>query len=932
MIEKEKKWHEMSDSELESEFATNLVNGLTRKAAAAKSKKSGANIIFRFPHGSFTECLKEIISDPSSVILVLIAVIAAMFERNTESIVIVSLIALNCFSVLFTYVKAHRVLENMNNFSLPVAKVIREGRLYLITMTGLVPGDLIYLREGDIVPADVRIISSDNFYVSEKGLTGNNNAIRKSPMNYMGDGSSPEKMYNVAFASSVVLKGNARAIVVAVGNDTLVSVTGKNDLLVSHDKLDLFVTLRSYSTKLSLLMLLMVVAIMLLEMAFGLKSHGIYEIFLNGMSIAVAAMTEFFTAFGYIIVARGLFGARTGRSKTDNSVIIKNIKSIEKLRDINCLIVRKDGVLSELRKQVEAFWYGGQLFEVKNYEHAEDFAYLAKAAVVTTGVYTTAAVSGESDMLTPKLSGDNSALVECAERYGLYNIELEREFPIVMHISAGKNSPYDMTCVREGEKFIAYVKGDASAIVPLCEKCKVGAAELTLDGVVRSEINSAATRYSKTNAGVLAIAVCETDVGRLKNGIHAVIRRDSKLTLIGLVAVKAPMFEGAALTVDRLIRSGIKVVLNSAGGSQEDMAAAASLGICNDERDVLTEAVFSGMTPDQMRVALPEYSVYSGLSNASLRKAVTMLSECGYNVGYCAGGLSDLSVMECADIGYVRSSFAARGRNGKQVLKSVSSGDCADSDALRFKADVIIPSEERKNEGGILSISRSIMTSKLVYKNMMNLLGYFLTVEFARLFIVLYSVFTQDTVLTPIQILFGGLIIDFLSVLSIAFTKPGVSILEDYGQARRDLANRTRFFLRQALFGVFWAAMTILVPRVLSLMSYNISGEALSACSFISFTLLELVVLAEVKRKESIFLPSALRYNPFYAATAVLVLLFFAMSLYFPSLGKLFGILPLTRAMAVSILTVVLLVLSALEIYKAASSVKPQNDGVDKNK
>ena len=912
----EKQWFEMTEGELEERLSTSAVNGLSRKGVSASRRRSGANIVFRLPHGSFTSYLKDILSDSSSVILIFAVLIASIFENTVSAYIIAGIMVFNCFVCVFTYVKAHRVLEGMGEYSLPGARVVRGGHLYLVNMNSLVPGDLICLKAGDIVPADARVVSAENFYVSEKGVTSNEDAVRKSSQGVPVGNMSNENMFNMLFATSVVLKGNARAIVVETGEKTLAAKNNSGELDFEHDSLDVFVMLKKYGSKISILMLAMVFVIMFIEIITGLNTRGLYEIFLGGMSLAVAAMTEFYTAFGYIVVACGLFGARTYKRKAEkNSVILKNINCIERLREINCIIFKKDGILTERNKTVEAMYSNGQIFRVKDYDKADsDFTDLIEAAVITTGHYMRNSLVGqgaERRIPTP----DEEAIIECAKRYELYNIGLDSKYPLVRHKNAIGAVAYDYSVVKKNGKLYAYLRGEAKLIVNMCSHYSVVDTKIEINSKIKTDLMTVIGEYEKINTGVLAFAVCEITPAQLEAGPLALIRRRD-LTLVGYMALKAPLFENCALTIERLTGAGIKLVVNSTTASGEDIAAAKSLGICKNDSEILTEAIIENLSDEALAATVSNYSVYAGLKNASVRRAIAALKENRNKVAFCAGALSDISVLEKADIGYTHAELPETKK--KQGELSTSERESC-SDALKFKADVIIPSTGKRGVGGILAIEKSILTSKLIYRNLMNLFAYMASVQFARLFIVLYSVFTKNDLLSPVQILIGGLVFDLLAVMSIAFSKPSSRTLDDYEHAKLEMKNLPKFILRNALFGVFWAAMTIFIPMIINLTGARLTGVALVSASFVSFTAIQLFTLAEVKRRESIFAPSSFAVNPMYILTCVCAALFVVVVASTPRFGAVMSIVMPGTSALISILLVTASVVVMHEMYKIAA-------------
>ena len=919
-----KKWFEMNEAQLEAEFNTSTINGLSKKGALSSRRKNGANIVFRLPHGSFLSYLKDILSDSASIILILAALIATFFQNTTTSYVIAGIIVLNLFVVVFTYVKAHRILESMGEYSLPGAKVIRDGHLYLVSMNSLVPGDLIYLKAGDIVPADARIITAEGFFVSEKGITGNLTAIRKSPQNVSPDNNSTETMFNMVFATSVVLKGSARAIVVETGNNTLVSRTHKNELDIEHDNLDIFIMLKKFSSQISMLMLIMVFVIMFSEIFVGADSRGIYDIFIGGMSLAVAAMTEFYTAFGYIIVACGLFGARSDKTKVSNCVIMKNINAIEKLRDINCVIFRKDGFISDDTKTVDTMYSSGQIYRTKDYDKADaGFACLIEAAAVSTGIYMKGALSAPS-ALDRQLTPDEDAIIEWAKKYDLYNISLDTKYPLVMHRNSTDHKISYSVVMPEGVKYDPsademhiYLRGNARTILKKCTKYNIGTSEIPLDPSLKKNLLTVISEYEKINTSVLAIAVTKSG----KNTVLAenyTVSTENSLTFIGFITIKAPLLEGSPITIDKLKNNNIKLIINSSGSSTEDISAAKSLGLCKSEKEILTERAISLMTDEEISATISSYSVFMDFTNPSMRKAIAALKDNGYKVAYCADSLTDISVLEQADIGYTYADIPQDIKKSIGSKKHIPKKPGNTSDALRFKSDVIIPKRiSRKNrDGGIFSVENSILTSKLIYRNLINMFAYLIGVQSARIFIILYSVFTKTTMLTPTQILVGGLLFDFLAVLSIAFSKPSSHTSDEYNAAMYEMTALPKFILRNALFGLFWAAMTIFIPTLLTLFTLPVSNSGLTTTAFISFTLLQILTLAEIKRTSSIFELSSISFNSFYLLNILCTIIFIGSCMIFDGLGLIMNVITTDRNALIAIFLIVVSVVSLHEVYK----------------
>ncbi|MBR4292262.1 MAG: hypothetical protein IKT54_01440, partial [Clostridia bacterium] len=126
------KWYDISPALLTERLKTNLSGGLSKAEAEKRFRKYGANSIYPIPKGPFKMYLHHLLTDFTSVLLLITAILAAIFERYVGSVVMICLLALNISAAVFTYVKAQRVLEDMGKNALPTAKVIRSGKLYIV--------------------------------------------------------------------------------------------------------------------------------------------------------------------------------------------------------------------------------------------------------------------------------------------------------------------------------------------------------------------------------------------------------------------------------------------------------------------------------------------------------------------------------------------------------------------------------------------------------------------------------------------------------------------------------------------------------------------------------------------------------------------------------------------------------------------------------
>ena len=223
------RWYDKTIAQIEEKLNTDASTGLSQSILRGRQKNDKLNLIFPFTHHSIEQCFAKVISEPAMILLIVVSVIAAWLEQSAVALIIISLIAFNVIVSVFSYKKAYQIFEDMGRLSMPTVKVMRHGKLFLVKSEQLVVGDVIFLSAGDMVPADARLIECDDLQVLEVSLTGEIKPSEKDPyfLRYTHD-VPPAQQANMVFASTIVVKGSAKAICCCTGEDTLVCKMKKN--------------------------------------------------------------------------------------------------------------------------------------------------------------------------------------------------------------------------------------------------------------------------------------------------------------------------------------------------------------------------------------------------------------------------------------------------------------------------------------------------------------------------------------------------------------------------------------------------------------------------------------------------------------------------------------------------------------------------------
>ncbi|MBE6563797.1 MAG: cation-transporting P-type ATPase [Ruminococcaceae bacterium] len=910
------RFYDKTVKQTEENLRTDADRGLTNKEAARRLRRHGERTVFPIPHLTFWEHLKQSGIDFLSILLILTAVISWIFERKTDSAVIFGILLVHYAVSLTLYVRSQRVFEDMGRFSLPTSKVMREGRLYELKSELLVEGDLLLLSAGDILPCDARLVSAEGLFALEVNLTGEARPAEKDHefLRYTRD-LPPAHQKNMLFASTIITKGTGRAIVCAVGDDTLVTKLQKNPSVVSHDKLKVIAFLKRCSAASSLAMMGLIFAVSLLSFATGYASHGLINIFLNALSLGVAAMSELYAAFAFLLIAGGVFRALKREKETNTGAVIKNIAKLEELKDVTTLLVDREGALTLDDIYIDRVFACGRNYRINQDEMNEQAGRVMRYALLSTASYSTKSLSGGKN---PNRSEQN-AIVEGAKKHRVLTPSLEQEYALYDFAPKSQTSRFDTALVRHGDGFETAVRGEIEDILASCAYCYTddGVSLMTPDQMSRFRVAA----FMMIKEGYKVVGVASKKV--IYNNLCRLASCQTGMIFEGFLALSEQLLPDAAKNVQKCREAGIKVILMTEDTEPHSLAIARSLGVLQDESEAITGRGISEMKDALFLTDAAKYRLYMGLNVHQKRRLLSNLQESGEKVAVYCRELDEIILLKEADVGFIRGKTVPRAaqKNRREIRdsRSVALGATAKenaavgSETMKFVSDVIVSAADRRGNGGFNAMLSAVENAKNVFFNMEKAFRYLLVSQIAKTVIVLLSVFLGSDIMKPLQILFCGLIADFAAIVVLAFEKPESDVLQLSGKRAGGLALFFKENLHRMLFGVVWAVLSYAMPALLEHQGFVSHEQALSAV-FLSFLATQAVLLAESMRNGSLFAAKK-NVNGAYLLYLLSLILFALLCTLVPPVGALFGIVPLNRYALIGLLAVPLVMLLMHEIY-----------------
>ncbi len=360
------KWYQLDAEKVEQKLHVTANRGLTSKQAEERRKQYGENILEAKKNTSKWLIFLKQFQDFMVIVLLAATLIAGLLGEFVDAIAIMFIVMINGFIGFFQEQKAENSLEKLKELSAPMANVMRNERWEKVSSRDVVVGDIVKINSGDRIPADLRIVTSNGMETEESALTGESLPVSKHATAIMNGDIDVQDQANMGFMGTLVTRGSGIGIVVGTGMNT---VMGQIASLMAETKK----TVTPLEMKLAELgKILIIVAVLLTVLVSGLgimQGHPMYEMFLAGVSLAVAAIPEGLPAI--VTVALSLGVQRMIRKKA----IVRKLSAVETLGCASVICSDKTGTMTENQMTVKEIYVNGEYLYVSGdgYQIQGDF-------------------------------------------------------------------------------------------------------------------------------------------------------------------------------------------------------------------------------------------------------------------------------------------------------------------------------------------------------------------------------------------------------------------------------------------------------------------------------------------------------------------------------------------------------------------------------
>lgn len=760
------------------------------------------------------------------VVLLAAALIAVFLGEGLEGVAIIAVVGIMVFAGFVQEYRAEKTIEALKKLSKPVARVVRGGRLVEVPSPEIVPGDIVVLREGSFIPADLRLVETMDLEVDESPLTGESVLVQKDASRVLPVDTPLADRVNMAFMGTYVVGGKGVGVVVATGMNTVIGRIAEEISRTPEEKTRLEEELDDFARKITLLVILIVGAVFALSVL--VYREGLIDSFLLALALAVAAVPE-----GLPVVATSVMGIGAYRMARKNA-LVKRLSAIEALGSIDVICTDKTGTLTRGEMTVKRIvFYGGEYyvegtgyeprggFRTSGEENRDDLEMLAILSAIHT-LGDNMLVEEEGRWVVKGSPTEGAVLVLAYKYLGREGVErVASEFPLVRTIPFDRRRKMKTTIHRYHGGFLQVTSGAPEIVLSRSARVRVRGSEKPITEGVREELVSAIESLAREGYRTLGIAY-RTHNGEPGENV------EEDLVFLAVLGIIDPPREGVSEAVEAARRAGIRVVIITGDHRLTALAVARSIGIDADEDRVIDGARLDQLSDDELQDIVDRVNVYARVSPEHKARIVCALKKRGYRVAMTGDGINDAPALKLADIGI------AMGVRGTDVAKEA--------------ADLVLLDDD------FSTIIEAVREGRIIYENLKKPIYYLLRGNLGEIMIVAAAEFLGlPPPLRPIHILWVNIATDSFPALALSLEPPEPGIMDRPPRPPEEKILDRRKFTRITFIAVVLAA-SILGLYTLALQPFGARGDNLLEAQTIAFTALAIseILIALTMRSEKI--------------------------------------------------------------------------------
>ena len=805
--------------------------GLSSKEAKRRIKNDGKNVLNEQKKISKLELFFKQFKNVM-IILLLVVGLLSLFNAIVndgdylEAIVILGTSLINCFMGYLQEAKAIDAISKLKKYGADYVMVKRDNKFKKINAKNLVVGDYILLESGDKIPADARIVDCRFAKVDESLLTGESMSVFKSE-DVVENSSSIADRTNMVYSGTVLVSGKIDAVVVATGMN---SEIGKIALAMESTK-EALTPLQIKIQKVSKFITMVAFCLVLLVLIYGLiNQYDFLTIVMLGVSMIIASVPE---SLPIAITSTLTIGIK---QMAKEKAIVRNLAAIETLGSTNIICTDKTGTLTENKIKVT------KIFESLNY--GSDVNNLSKELINIMSLCNTAYLNEHKCYI-----GD-SVDVALKNYLGSFNVnkKIKLEIPF--------DSDRKIMSVIDEDNYI-YSKGSFESLGKRCSKVLVNNKVVKLSEELKDKYLKEEEKMSLEGLKVIALAYKVINKEILKEEDY--LKEENDFILVGLVGMKDPIRKDIKEAITTCKNAHIKPIMLTGDNKETAYMIAKEVGICSSKDECLNASVLDNLSSKELNEYVKKYTVFARVSPEHKLRIVSSLEEQGLVVAMSGDGVNDAPALKKANVGI------GMGKSGTDVTKDVS--------------DIILLDDSYD------TIVTAVKEGRRIYDNVISNILYNLSSNFTEIIIILFGMFTGNTIIGAIHILYIDLVADTLPSITLAFEN-----------ASSDVMKRKPNGLAKPIFDKYFSCfliISVIIETVLSIIVYYhflpLGIGFAQTLALLSIIINEFIFAYNCRSLKEVISKRGIFSNK-YLNLGIMSLLIVQLLVFFTPIGKIFAL------------------------------------------
>lgn len=593
------------------------LGGLNSEEVEKLQKKYGMNELVSQEKPNMLKKFLGVFKEPMFLLLLIAATVYFLLGAPKDGAIMLVFVGFVASITFIQEWKTEKTMNALKDLTSPKVNTLRNGKNILIKSTELVPGDVVFLSEGERIPADCIVLEPSNFSVDESILTGESEYVMKVSTT-QSEKSTDYWKKDILYAGTLCVFGKCTAIVKFTGINTEYGKIGK---AISEAKDEPTPLQKKVSILVKNIAIAGVILCISVMVASYFYSFDILNSILSGISLAMAIIPEEFPVVLTVFLSMGAYRL------AKNNTLMRKISAVETLGSATVLCVDKTGTITQNKMKVKSIYSDGRIFNNEDLKNQE----LSDLMVL----------SCEKDPYDPM----EKAILEAAN---LSQLETVYKYDLSKKIAFDSKTKRMANIYIKDNKYYVAVKGSAETVLGLCK----------LDKQTMDEINIEIDKMASNGLRVLALADCTSE--EVYEDLECY-----ELTFKGLVGLQDPPKEGVEEAIKLCKKAGIRVVMITGDYSKTAMAIGEEIGLKFTDKVIVGNEIDS-LSENELCEVVKSCDVFSRVIPEQKMKIVKALKKNGEIVAMTGDGVNDAPALKSADIGI------AMGQRGTEVAKEAA--------------------------------------------------------------------------------------------------------------------------------------------------------------------------------------------------------------------------------------------------------------------